>query len=65
MTDRPPYPQTILSLDQIRRRMRFYNTSAVADAVGISRQCLYNLLKDGHDPHYSTVEKVSTFLQEN
>ncbi len=56
---------TILSLDEVCRRLRNYNISAVARETGISKQGIYQILRGGSTPRYSTVETLSAFLREN
>lgn len=57
--------ETVMTIDKIRERLRFYNVGAVADAVGLSRQGLYQVLKPENDPRFSTVKKLSDFLRQN
>lgn len=54
--------QRILTVEEIRSRLRFYNLVAVANEVGLSRQALYDIVKENHDPKYSTVLILSNFL---
>jgi DNA-binding phage protein len=56
---------TILSLEEICRRLRNYNISAVARETGISKQGIYQIIRGGSTPMYSTVAKLSDFLRQN
>jgi DNA-binding phage protein len=54
--------ERIMSVEEIRDRLRFFNMQAVSEAVGLSRQALYDIRCDKHDPKYSTVLTLSNFL---
>lgn len=40
-----------------------YSKSQVAEAIGVSRGYLYELLNDRYDPGYNVVVKLATFFQ--
>lgn len=54
----------ILSLDAIRYKLRDRNLTAVAKNANVSRPVLYQIINNETDPKFSTVEKLSDYLQE-
>lgn len=53
----------MLTIEQIRERLKHSNLKAVSDAVGIHYNTLYRLIKTDGDPSYSTVKALSDYLQ--
>ena len=56
---------TILSLEEVCRRLRNYNISAVARETGLSKQGIYQVMRGGSEPMYSTIARLSAFLRSN
>ena len=54
----------ILSLDAIRDKLRDRNLTAVAKNANVSRPVLYQIINNETDPKFSTVERLSDYLQE-
>lgn len=52
-----------MTLEQIKSRLGDYNLRKVADACGIHYNALTRLMKGDTDPRYSTVEKLSAYLE--
>ena len=57
--------QTILSVSEIRRLLQDRNLSAVSKNAGISRPVLYQIMAGSTDPRYSTLQKLSNYLEDN
>lgn len=53
----------MLTLDQIQDRLKHSNLKAVAEAAGIHYNTLYKLMNEDCDPAYSTIKKLSDYLQ--
>ena len=54
----------MLTLDQIKDRLKHSNLKAVAEAASVNYNTLYKLMnEDGRDPAYSTVKALSDYLQ--
>ena len=53
----------MLTLEQCLKRLRDRKLSRVADAIGISRQGLYNIVNGQSMPSYETVKKLSDYLE--
>jgi plasmid maintenance system antidote protein VapI len=51
----------ILSIDEIRDRLKFMNLAAVAEAAGIHKNLVYRLVNH-RNATYETVEKLSQFF---
>lgn len=56
--------KTMLRMDEIRRLMKDRNLSAVAREAKISRPVLYQIIREDTDPRYSTVERLSDYLDD-
>jgi DNA-binding phage protein len=56
--------KTMLRADEIRRRLRDRNLSAVAREAKVSRPVLYQIMREDTDPRYSTVERLSDYLED-
>lgn len=57
--------KTILSAEEIKRRLQDRNLTKVSKASGISRPTLYLMMKQGANPKYTTMEKISAYLLEH
>ncbi len=55
--------QTLLTLDEIKRRLEDRNLSEVARRVGMNRQQVW-LIAAGHNtnPSYETIKRLSDYL---
>lgn len=54
----------MLTLDQIKERLRDSNLRAVAQSSGVNYHTLIKLMnEEGRDPAYSTVKALSDYLQ--
>lgn len=53
----------MLTLEQIRDRLESMNLYRVAAKAGIHPNALYSLVNGKSDPKYSTVKKVSDYLE--
>lgn len=54
----------MLTLDQIKDRLKHSNLKAVAEAASVNYNTLYKLMnEEGRDPAYSTVKALSDYLQ--
>lgn len=54
----------ILSLDAIRYKLRDRNLTAVSKNANVSRPVLYQIINNETDPKFSTVERLSDYLQD-
>lgn len=52
-----------MTLEQIKSRLEAYNLRKVADACGIHYNALTRLMRGDTDPRYSTVQKLSMYLE--
>jgi len=52
----------VLTLEQIRDRLKHSNLKAVAEAAGIHYNTLHKLMNKECDPAYSTVKALSDYL---
>jgi len=55
--------RTILKLDEIRTILQDRNLTKVAKSAKVSRPVLYQIMKGSTDPKFSTIEKLSDYLQ--
>ena len=54
----------MLTLDQIKDRLKHSNLRAVSEASGVNYYTLVKLMKEeGRDPAYSTVKALSDYKQ--
>ena len=53
----------MLTLEQIRKRVETMNIYRVAEKAGVHPNALYSLVNGKSDPKYSTVKKVSDYLE--
>ena len=54
----------MLTLEQIKERLRDSNLRAVSQSSGVNYHTLVKLMsQDGRDPAYSTVKALSDYLQ--
>lgn len=53
----------MLTLEQVRDRLKHSNLRAVAQAAGLHYNTLYNLMDNSKTPSYSTVKALSDYLQ--
>ena len=53
----------VLRLDEIRRRLKDRKLTVVAKNANISRPVLYQIVNNHTDPKFSTVERLSDYLQ--
>lgn len=56
--------KTILRVEEIRRRLKDRNLSAVSREADISRPVLYQIMREDTDPRYSTIERLSDYLED-
>jgi DNA-binding phage protein len=56
--------QTILSIEEIKNRLRRRTLSVVVKDTGLSKHTIYRLL-DGQDVKYSTAQTLSDYLLAN
>lgn len=56
--------KTILRVEEIRRRLKDRNLSAVSREAEISRPVLYQIMREDTDPRYSTIERLSDYLED-
>jgi len=54
----------MLTLEQIKEKMKDRKTTVVAEAVGLHVNTIYRFL-EGRDSRYSTLEKISNYLEAN
>jgi len=57
--------KVILSLEEIRHKLRDRNLTKVAKNANVSRPVLYQIINNETDPKFSTVERLSDYLQED
>ena len=55
--------RTILKLDDIRAKLKDRNLTKVAKSANVSRPVLYQIMRGSTDPKFSTIEKLSDYLQ--
>jgi len=53
----------MLTLDQIKEKMKDRRVRVVAKETGMNHQTIYNALKDGSNPEYETVKALSDYLE--
>jgi len=53
---------TVLKPDEIRNKLRDSNLTAVSRNSGVSYKVLYKFMQ-GADPKFSTIEKLSHYLE--
>ena len=53
----------VLRLDEIRRWLKDRKLTVVAKNANISRPVLYQIVNNQTDPKFSTVERLSDYLQ--
>lgn len=53
----------MLTLDQIKERLKHSNLRAVAQAAGVHYNTVYKVMNEDCDPAYSTIKKLSDYLQ--
>ena len=54
----------MMTLEQIKQRLLPMNLKAVAAQCGVHYNALYRMMNGGTEPKYSTVQKVSAWLEE-
>lgn len=54
---------TILSVEEIRERLKLSKLSKVAAEAGVSSASVYRLMNGSNKPYYETVKALSDFLQ--
>lgn len=54
-------PKTILTIEEVRRRIDVYKPAVVMKHTNLSYAALYSV-KSGRDVKYSTVKKLSDFI---
>lgn len=52
----------MMTLEQIREKLKDRNLSAVADAIGVHRNAIYRLVNDQSNPSYETVRRLVEYL---
>lgn len=52
---------TMLTIEEVRRKIDLYKPSIVMDYTGLSYGALYSI-KSGRDVKYSTVKRLSDFI---
>lgn len=55
----------MLTLKQIIKKLEDRNIMKVATSIGMHPQALYRIARGEVDPKYSTIEKLSKYLEEN
>ena len=55
----------MLTLDEVRERLKDRNLMAVANSAGVHYNALYRLMKGGSNPSYKTVQKLIEYLQKS
>lgn len=53
----------MMTLEQIKQRLIPMNLKAVASQCGVHYNALYRMMNGGTEPKYSTVQKVSAWLE--
>lgn len=53
----------MLTLDEIRARMKDRRVRRVAEAIGVHHQTIYNVMEPGANPSHDTLKKLSDYLQ--
>jgi transcriptional regulator with XRE-family HTH domain len=53
----------MLTMEQIKEKMKDRNVSAVARSIGISRQAMYMILHGKMYPSYETLLKLSNYFE--
>jgi transcriptional regulator with XRE-family HTH domain len=53
----------MLTIEQIKEKMKDRKISSVASACGISRQGLHQLLKDKNKPSYDILERLTKYFE--
>lgn len=54
----------MMTLEQIREKLKDRNLSVVADAAGVHRNALYRLMNSRSNPSYETVRRLVEYLSE-
>lgn len=54
----------MMTLEQIKEKLKDRNLSAVADATGIHRNAIYRLVNGRSRPSYETVRRLVEYLNE-
>lgn len=54
-------PKTMLTIEEVRRRIEVYKPAIVMKHTNLSYGALY-AVKSGNDTRYSTVKKLSDFI---
>lgn len=57
--------EKMLTLDEVRERLKDRNLMAVANSAGVHYNALYRLMKGGSNPSYKTVQKLIEYLQKS
>ena len=52
----------MLSLDEIRERLRDRRYRRVAKAIGVHHQTIYNVMDENANPTHATLKKLSDYL---
>lgn len=52
----------MLTLEEIRSRLKGYNLKQLAEASGVHYNALYRLMNGGTNPSYETVQKIVAHL---
>lgn len=53
----------MLTLDQIKERLKHANLLKVSESAGIHSNTIYKLMKGGKSPSYDTVKKLSDYFE--
>lgn len=53
----------MLSLEEIRARLKDRRVRVVADAIGVHHQTIYNVLDPASNPQHKTLKALSDYLQ--
>lgn len=54
----------MMTLEQIKEKLKDRNLSAVADAAGVHRNAIYRLVNGQSNPSYETVRRLAEYLSE-
>ena len=57
------YVRTRRTLDDIRAKLKYRNLTAVSKSAYVNRQVLYQIMRVSSGPKFSTIEKLSDYLQ--
>jgi hypothetical protein len=56
---------TLYTPDDIKAFIKPYKVSYVSTCTGLTRMCIYNLIRGPGNPSYKVVEKLSKFVNDH